>query len=273
MTRQIAQQRKSYLPAWLTGRLAREGVVRRAARKWVQHRDITIPTGVGAGLRFNAAASNPDYALGTNEQPVQEAFAHYLQPGAVVYDIGANVGFFTVISARLVGPAGHVYAFEPLPENTVTIRRNIALNNFQHVTVFEQAVSDTSGKGELMVAHYSGGSALTSATLPPDVKGSLPVELVTIDDLIHQQNLRPPTFVKIDVEGAEIAVLRGMIQTIQTYKPIIIYEIDDEHEADFQRKQEICDTFMRDAGYTITILEDAYPDIGWRVRNAVALPH
>jgi FkbM family methyltransferase len=226
--------------------------------------------GVGAGLKFNAGFSNPAYALGTNELPVQEALARYLQPGQVFYDIGANVGFITVIGAKLVGQDGHVYAFEPVPENAAFVRKNVALNNFSNVTVFEQAVSQSSGRGELLLAHHSGGATLSADDVPPDLKGSITVDLVTIDDLIIQQSFPPPDLVKVDVEGAEMKVFQGMVQTIGKFRPIIVYEIDDGNEQAFQRKQRECDTFLQNFGYKLTLLDHSYPGIGWNVSHTVA---
>ncbi len=260
------------MPPWLIGSLRQSQTLQRLARWWVKNRQVRIMKGIGAGLRFNAGLSNPYYAFGTNELPVQEALARHLQPGQVFYDIGANVGFFTVIGAKLVGPAGHIYAFEPVPENAQVVRNNVASNGFHHVTVFEQAVAQASGRGELFVSHYAGGATLSADDVPADLKGSITVELVAIDELMRQQALLPPAVVKVDVEGAEMAVFRGMAQTIETFRPIIIYEIDDGDEQAFRRKQQECDTFLQSHGYELTLLANAYPGAGWQVSNTVALP-
>lgn len=259
------------IPPWLIDRLRQSRMAQRVARWWVRNRQVRIMQGIGAGLSFNAGRSNPYYAFGTNELPVQEALACSLQPGQVFYDIGANVGFFTVIGARLVGPTGQIYAFEPVPENAHAVRQNAASNGFHQVTVFEQAVAQASGRGELFVSHYAGGATLSAADLPPDLKQSITVELVAIDDLIVQ-GLRPPAVVKVDVEGAELAVFQGMAQTIATFRPLIIYEIDDGDEQAFRRKQQACDTFLQNRGYDLTVLADSYPGAGWQVSNTVAVP-
>ena len=82
--------------------------------------------------------SNPEYAIGNNELPVQEAIEGWLQPGDIFYDIGTNVGFFMVIAARKVGKNGHVYAFEPLPANVEVIRHNIMMNGFKNITLLKR---------------------------------------------------------------------------------------------------------------------------------------
>lgn len=245
---------------------------RRLQQWWVRHRDVAIREGMGSGLRFNAAHGNPAYAQGNNELPVQEALAACLRPGDVFYDIGANVGFFTVIGARLVAAWGQVIAFEPVPENAAVVRRNCALNDFVHVRVCETAVSDEVGTAELQLAHYAGGAALATAAPPPDLKGIITVPVTTVDALIAQQQAPPPAVVKIDVEGAEINVLCGMRETLAQIRPIVIYEIDDGDAQRLAEKAALCERFLRDADYEIHPLEDAYPEIGWLVAHFVATP-
>lgn len=247
-------------------------LARIAARRLVKGRWATIPAGRGAGLRFHPGESNPAYALGTNEAPVQDALAQRLKPGDVFFDIGANVGFFTVIGARLVGADGMVYAFEPLPENVQRTRANVQANRFSNVQILEAAVSDHSGNGELMVAEYVGGSALSSVEHPPDVKGVLPVRLVTIDELVAKNEVRAPQVVKIDVEGAEIEVLRGMSITLESYHPFVIFEIDDRVQDAYDRKYNQCLAFLAQHGYRVLPLEDSYPGAGWIVGNYLAEP-
>jgi FkbM family methyltransferase len=246
--------------------------VRRIARLGLKNRDVTLHHGVGSGLLFNAGDADPDFALGTYELPVQQALATYLASGNTFYDIGANVGFFTVIGAKLVGASGRVYAFEPVPENATCIRRNVKLNHFSNITVFEKAVSSSPGEGELLLTQHPGGNVLSTAYTPPDMKGSMTVELVSIDDLVAQQILAPPTFVKIDVEGAELDVLEGMSKTIQEFKPVILYEADDADEESLKKKSKDLETFISSLGYQIEPLAAAYPTIQWKVWHAVAIP-
>lgn len=264
----IQQILSRVLPQYLLDHARSNTTLRRMLRVEVNRMKI----GVGKGLWFNTAPYGFDYASGNNELPVQEALAHYLKPGNVFYDIGANVGFFTVLAAKLITPTGAVYAFEPVPKNTTYIRQNIALNNFHNVTVIEKAVFNTTGQGELLVPSHPGGAALSTTTTPPDVQYAMTVELISIDNLVFQQKLTPPAVVKIDVEGAEINVLQGMCRTIQEFRPIVIYEIDDEKEEPFKQKQETCDAFLRNLGYQITPLENSYPNTSWIVGHNVATP-
>lgn len=259
------------LPQWLAISLIGNKLSQKIMRRMVWGQDVIVRSGVGRGLWFNNNRSNPAYAFGNNELAVQKVFESQLQPGDVVLDVGANVGFFTVLSAHLVGSDGHVFAFEPHEDNVAAIHYNVALNGFKNVTVIEAAVADRSGEGELLVAHYSGGSALsTVATPPPDFKERIVVRILSIDELAAGGIIRRPNMVKIDVEGAELTVLRGMVETIRNDAPVILYEIDDGRKAEFERKSKECADFLVGFGYKIVLLADSYTDIDWYVGHYMA---
>jgi FkbM family methyltransferase len=253
---------------WLLSRR----VTRAAARRWYRRRDARIAAGPAAGLWFNAGPGDVDFNLGRYERPVQAALVEHLRPGDTFYDVGANLGFFTMLAARLVGPSGRVYAFEPVPENAAAVRHNARLNDFGQVTVLEKAVADAAGRGELRQAHHAGGSALSTVAPPPDVKGIIPVEIVTIDGLVTGGTCAPPSLVKIDVEGAEMAVLEGMVETMQEYRPLILYEIDDGDAAAYEEKLVACQAFLEAHSYEVRPLPDAYAGIPWHVGHRLALP-
>lgn len=272
MTNSLASSIYNRLPANLAETLIRRDMSRRALLRMVPHQDVIIQSGVARGVWVNCNRSNPAYSLGNNELIVQKIFQTHLQPGDVLFDIGANVGFFTVISARLVGQQGHIYAFEPEAENVAAIRHNVVLNGFGNVTVIDSAVSDKSGQGELLVAHYSGGSALSTVdTPPPDLKETRVVETVSIDELMDNESLSRPKIVKIDVEGAELTVMKGMVETMRQYRPIILYEIDDADAAEFERKAQACAEFLSDFGYQIEPLAESYAEIDWQVGHFLAV--
>ena len=244
----------------------------RLASAGLRQRDVAVRNGIAKGLKFNTGESCPELALGTYEVPIQKIFAQHLKTGDVFYDIGANVGFFSIIAAKLVGEGGKVYAFEPGSENAKSIRYNGELNNFNQIEVIEKAVSNTSGTGEFLLAKYSGGHALATADAPPDLAGKVTVDLVSIDDLIASGQIEPPNFVKIDVEGAELDVLKGMTQTIKTYQPSVIYEVDDGDRAAYERKYQELANFFESFNYQVTQTENSYDTIDWCVGHAIATP-
>jgi FkbM family methyltransferase len=275
MLKQIAVQTMPLLPTGILEKLAQNkpsSTAYRLANLGLKNRDLIIKHGVAKGLKFNIGESCPDFALGTYELPIQEALAKYLNPGDVFYDLGANVGFLTIVAAKLVGATGQVYAFEPSDRNIASIRHNAQINGFNQVEVIPKAVSHTSGVGELLLAEYSGGNTLSTNSAPPDLAGSIEVDLVAIDDLVAENTIAPPKLIKIDVEGAELDALKGMTQTIKTHQPAIIYEIDDGEQESFQEKNQAIETFIQSLGYKITPLAASYQNIDWQVGHAIATP-
>jgi FkbM family methyltransferase len=171
-------------------------------------------------------------AFGNLESSVQEAMVRHLGRGGVFYDIGANLGFFAMLGAHLAGiDEGHVYAFEAAPENAEAIRHNATLNAIPNITVIAKAVSSASGRGRLQIVDDQSWSKLEDYGEHPNTEQVIDVELVAIDDLVGSGELPPPTLVKIDVEGAEIAVLEGMRETIERHRPAIICELHGTHDA------------------------------------------
>ena len=151
---------------------------------------------------------------------------------ASFYDIGANLGFFSLLGAHLSGlHDGHVYAFEAAPENAEAIRRQRrAQRDRQHHGRSPRRCPSHAGRGRLQVVDDQSWSKLEDYGEHPNTEQVIEVELVAIDDLLARPaSCRPPTLVKIDVEGAEIAVLEGMRETIERHRPAIICELHDTH--------------------------------------------
>jgi FkbM family methyltransferase len=232
----------------------------------------TIAAGQAAGLRVFARGADPDFAKGTYELPVQEAIVSNLTPGDVFYDNGANIGFFSLIAACRVGPAGQVYSYEPVPRNAAAITRSCEANGLVGVHVFAEAVGAETGRAELFLARHLGGATLAAVSTPPDMNGRIEVEMTTLDDSIAMHRLRPPTLVKVDVEGAEVDVFRGMAETLRVHRPRILCEVDDATKEGADRKtREIADVLTA-AGYTLSLLPPSYAGDAWQVLHLLAQP-
>src|SRR5436190_21304843 len=122
--------------------------------------EVTVKRGPGAGLRLDATNAKAAFTVGTDEPAVQAELVRVLRPGDVFYDVGANVGFLSLIAARIVGPDGHVYSFEPMPEIARAVGRNAALNGFDNVTVVEVALADLAGEAVLRIPEVNQGAHL-----------------------------------------------------------------------------------------------------------------
>lgn len=208
----------------------RNAVVKRlwtAVSQPLRHRPLTILSGPGRGLRINLHGSAVAFATGAAERPLQAALERELRPGAIFYDIGANVGFITLLGARLVGPTGRVIAFEPVPENVTAILENLALNGIEWVEVHQTAVAAQSGRASLIVSDVSAFSRLASVNVPTGARETIEVAVTSIDEFLARGEHPPPDVVKIDVEGAELEVIRGMRRTLAAHRPVVLCEIHD----------------------------------------------
>jgi hypothetical protein len=96
--------------------------------------------------------------------------------------------------------------------------------------------------------------------------------VVAVDDLVDSRALRPPSLVKIDVEGAEDRVLLGMTRTIQRFRPVLVYEVDDGDRESFERRWNALDERVAAFGYRVTRLEPSYPNLRWHVGHSLAVP-
>lgn len=175
-----------------------------------------IAAGPARGLLLDAAGSRPSYVLGTAEPQLQTLLRAHLRPGDTLYDLGANVGYFTLVGASLVGPTGHVVAFEPSARNAAALRRNVAMNNLTQVVVREMAVSDSVG-----LAGFCPGDNDQSGTLGA---GPCTVATTTIDHEVRGTGCIPDVL-KIDVEGAEDRVLAGAARTLAEHRPLVVCEL------------------------------------------------
>jgi FkbM family methyltransferase len=233
------------------GRLALGG-----AGRILQTGPVVIAAGLGRGLKLDTAAFAIDHiqaygaVRGTLEQSVQEVLRRRLVPGAVVLDVGASFGFFTLIAARIVGPSGHVHAFEPCAEDVVALRRSLAINDLSgRVTVHEAAVSDRPGYAPFVVVRERGWSHLAQRGRHPEAVATREVAVEALDGLL--ETLPRVDLVKIDVEGSEAHVLHGARDLLAARRPVVICEL---HETN----ADVCDR-LEALGYTVENLDGPEP--------------
>jgi FkbM family methyltransferase len=172
--------------------------------------------------------------LGTfrNSEPELSRLEEWVRPGDCVFDIGANIGFYTARLSHLVGPHGHVFAFEPAPETFHLLAYNARLFSFPNVTLLNAAVSDTSGFAGLAVPTGEDGLPdFYGAHLVDSAAGRsvfrLPVDALSVTGRV--------SFVKIDVEGHELSALRGMEHLLAEQSPVIVLEGIREDVREFLR--------------------------------------
>jgi FkbM family methyltransferase len=160
------------------------------------------------------------------EPHIANLLVRVLGEGDVAVDVGANIGFFTVLASILVGPTGRVVAFEPGTENLERLRANLALNDCKNVTIIEKAVMNQVGEVEFFInSGNSGGNALWDIGQWPgyiEENGTperVAVPATTLDAEWEQLKLPVPKVIKIDTEGADQRVLEGASDLLARQKP------------------------------------------------------
>ena len=201
---------------------------------------LTIPIlgGPLAGKRW-LAISRRSFLLGTYEAEQVASFADSINEGDVVFDIGAHWGYFTLLASECSGPTGRVFAFEPLPHNLVRLRRHVDVNECDNVTVLGLAVSDRDGTDRFNTQYGSRTGHLSE-------DGQTEVRTAALDGLVERGMVPPPTVMKVDVEGAEMKLLRGAESVIASAKPLIF--LSTHH---FAQTKDECHEFMGDRGYAL----------------------
>jgi FkbM family methyltransferase len=154
-----------------------------------------------------------------------------LAPGMVAIDVGANEGLYTLFAAARVGAAGRVIAIEPSSRERTSLQRNIEDNGFANVTVVGSALGNAHGEATLQIAssehagHNTLGSFVYDEAAPENIEV---VAVDTLDAVVGRLSPLRVDFVKIDVEGAEVAVLRGGTNVLHRMRPLLLIEANDQ---------------------------------------------
>jgi FkbM family methyltransferase len=190
-----------------------------------------------AQIRFhndNSTIASLIYWKGLNgyESATLKVWAALSKNSKIILDVGANFGLFGILSKGL-NPEATLYFFEPLNRNITRIERNLALNNFKS-TVIKAAVSDSVGTAEFFDISSSentiGSLSKSHVQMHQHHTGikSVITNVITLDSFSESEKLKSIDLVKIDVEGFEIEVLNGFVQSIKKFRPLIIVEITNE---------------------------------------------
>jgi FkbM family methyltransferase len=203
-------------------RLARWLGLRTILRKgyywWARPSDGILKLQI-AGVPVQFAVKNPEElrvlesAGGAGgEQRVLVVLVRFLRPGDVVYDVGGNVGLFSAVLAKTIGPEGVLIAFEPQSQNFNHLQENLKLNGLSNFHCYRKALGDRSGQATLYASKVIGNSSLVQHGQPGDAGET--VEVITGDEFVKAEGVPVPRVVKIDVEGFEFAVIKGLRTTL-----------------------------------------------------------
>ena len=170
----------------------------------------------GHRMKIATGAGYPPVAMAMDryEQETTKLFTELVKPGMVVIDVGAHVGYYSLLAARQVGPSGKVYSFEPEPSNHQLLLENIKGNGYRNIVAVRKAVSSHSGSTTLFLTALDNGRHSAYHHGLPE-RGSLAVETTTVDAFLDSEGWPKVDLVKVDVEGAEQDVLEGMGRLLQ----------------------------------------------------------
>lgn len=198
-----------------------------------------VDVGTRWGFRFHCRMddwlSQYVYLTGTYERPTSDVMGRLMRPGDIALDVGANVGYFSLLLATLAGPEGHVHAFEPIPGVAEDLRRNIALNNLGNITVTHAAVCNENAEQTI----YEGPSdhrGISSMRSIHNASQVLKVQGIRLDD--HPLDLPRLRLIKVDVEGAEQVALEGMSGLVEKHRPFVVIEFTDAFLRNFGHSAE-----------------------------------
>ncbi len=199
-----------------------------------------------------------DYWLGTYEPELQEAIRDWVDAGMVIYDVGANVGYITLMFALAAGKTGHVFAFEALPANQERLGKNIVLNNLNDkVTILDYAVIDKRGKTHFLIGPSDDMGKAEGSAGREEIAylDSIQIEGTSLDSFVFEMDYPAPDLIKIDIEGGEVLALPGMKRLLSEEKPIIFLELHG-----YEAAQIAWDTLIN-CDYVIHKMIKGYPQV------------
>ncbi len=189
-----------------------------------------------------------------HEPAETQCIRDHLPPGGTFVDIGANIGYYTVLAATVVGPRGRVFAFEPEPVNFATLKKNIALNDLKNVTAEAAACTDTKGESRLFLDRTNAGGHHMDDAL--DGSDAVPIPTITLDEYFRDIGGRVD-LIKMDIQGHEPVALRGMTNLLGRMPEVrVITEFDAPMLASAGHEPAAYLRTLQSLGFRFTILSD-----------------
>lgn len=252
------------LPAGARRLLYRLGPMTRWLRRTINR---SVPSGVqpyriaAGALRGNwlllDLQVDKDLWLGSYEPDVVQAILRFVPPSGIAYDLGANIGYTSLLLAQTLGPAGQVFAFEPLRQNVERLQQAIRLNHLEsRITIVPAAVGAAGGKAMFRVhTSVSMGRLEAGAGRDDGFVDNIPVDVVRLDDFVFGDGHPPPDVVKLDLEGGEGPALRGMERLLRDSRPCLLIELHGPQAAAEVK------TCLEAAGYRLHRMQNGYSAI------------
>jgi FkbM family methyltransferase len=204
--------------------------------RWIRHvPEIPLPLRLPFGAWWLVENDFLGASLleGQFEERERAFISGFLKPGMTALDIGAHKGLYSLISAFKIRPSGRVLAFEPSPRELKRLKQHIRLNRCANVNVFDCALGKSEATADLHVVQ--GTDTGCNSLRRPDITEPIRVIRVpvrTLDQVLSEQRISSVDFMKLDVEGGELDVLKGAARLLEgTSRPVILCEVQDQRTA------------------------------------------
>jgi FkbM family methyltransferase len=185
---------------------------------------LPILQGPGRGLKWIVRSYNHGCWLGSYEFEKQAVMSKVVRTGDVVYDIGAHVGYFSIIFGKLVGATGTVYAFEPMKENYDFVLQHISINKLPNVKAIHAGIAASSGAASFVTQNHS-------ATYHRNDSGSVRVPVYNLEEYVRDNCLSPPNLIKMDIEGEEMYVIPSILDFVIRHRTKLLISTHDNGSA------------------------------------------
>ncbi len=211
--------------------------------------------------------SSDSLRLSTNdvfEPYTTEVIKQNISSGDLVIDIGANIGYFTLIMAKGITENGKVFSFEPEPKNFELLKKNVEINNYSNVILEKKAIGNKTGIAKLYLADkknnifYSGMHRIFRSDLVSQILNPVSINIIKLDDYLQDLKfIKKIRLIKIDVEGAEFDVLKGMNKILDENKEIeIVMEFSSENLEDYGSNAYDVVDFLMNKGFKLSVINE-----------------
>ncbi len=220
--------------------------------------EVEIAAGALKGYRFLLdLQTEKDYWLGTYETELQKAIKDWVKPGMVAYDLGANIGYISLMLADAVGAKGKVYSFEAFPKNYERLQANMELNeDGRRVKVIHGAVVASSDPVQFFIGPSGAMGKVAGAAGRADLHTeSIEVPGYSMDDYVFDLGSLAPQVMKIDIEGGEVLALPGMHKILLDHRPVLFLELHGPEAA------RVAWEHLTAVNYRIAPMQSGYPTI------------
>ncbi|UKT64383.1 FkbM family methyltransferase [Pedobacter mucosus] len=225
-------------------------------RKWLK-KISTVTSPIIGNFKVNINTKNYIeaciYYTGDYEAYLKDHFKKLIKQGDIVLDIGANIGFHSLYFAELAGVNGLVLAFEPIEVNFSALQQNTTLNNFRQITIVNKALGNENSQMNIHIDNYTQNPGAFNL-MEAGIKNTI-VECIRGDDYLIANHIQKIDFIKVDVEGFELEVIKGLSESIQKFKPIIVFEYDQDYQSKLNINPKEIFNLLTDFSYQFFVID------------------